>query len=199
MKAPGAEELMEDPAALVSAASDGDQEAWNALVEHYTGLVWSVARGYRLGAADAGDVVQTTWLRLVENLDRLREPERVGAWLCTTARRECLQKLRHGERQVPCAEMEPLHATMHRASGPEHEVVDADRDRRLRAALDGMSGRCRTLLRILMADAAPSYEEVGAALGMPVGSIGPTRARCLQRLRLNVEALGITVDALGEQ
>lgn len=188
---------MREPAELVAAASLGDRDAWDALVERYTGLVWAVARGHRLSTADAAEVVQTTWLRLVESLDRLREPDRVGAWLCTTARRECLRTLRCNGRQIPLADVEPAHEPGRRVRGPEDEAVDADRDQRLWAALDSMPEPCRRLLRVLMAEVAPSYEEVSAALGMPVGSIGPRRARCLNRLRSDVEALGITADALG--
>src|SRR5918997_3091797 len=96
---------MSEVAELVRAAAEGDQAAWNGLVDRYNGLVWSVARSHRLSMADASDVVQTTWLRLVENLGRLQEPERVGAWLATTARRECLRALRHSARNLPTEEV----------------------------------------------------------------------------------------------
>src|SRR5262245_50547155 len=92
---------MAEVAELVQAAADGDRDAWDALVDRFNGLVWSVARSHRLSTIDASDVVQTTWLRLVENLGRLQDPERVGAWLATTARRESLRALRHSARQVP--------------------------------------------------------------------------------------------------
>src|SRR6476620_10431170 len=94
-------EQLSDVGQLVRDAADGDQAAWNQLVERFNGLVWSVARAHRLDSAAASDVVQTTWLRLVENLGRLQEPERVGAWLATTARRESLRTLRLSARQVP--------------------------------------------------------------------------------------------------
>src|ERR1043165_5351882 len=96
---------MSEVAELVGAAAEGDQAAWNGLVDRYNGLVWSVARSFRLPPADASDVVQTTWLRLVEHLRRLEDPERVGAWLATTARRESLRSLRHNSRQVPPEEL----------------------------------------------------------------------------------------------
>src|SRR3954471_721330 len=93
-------EVAMDVKALLLAAADGDAQAWNALVERYNGLVWAVARTYRLGGADAADVVQTTWLRLVEHLGDIRNPDGLGAWLATTARRECLRMLRSGQREV---------------------------------------------------------------------------------------------------
>src|SRR4051794_25415750 len=86
---------------LVQAAVAGDQAAWNELVERFQGLVWATSRSYRLSRADAADVAQTTWLRLVENLNRIHDPERLGAWLATTARRECLRHIRlHGREQL---------------------------------------------------------------------------------------------------
>src|SRR6266568_2397317 len=93
-----------DNAALLDAARLGDQAAWNALVAEYNSLVWSIARGYRLESADAHDAVQMTWLRLVENLDRIKDPERLAGWLATTARRECLQLLRKSGRERPASE-----------------------------------------------------------------------------------------------
>lgn len=186
---------METPGELVSAAAEGDSGAWDALVERFTGLVWSVVRGYGLERAESADVVQTTWLRLVENLGRLREPERVGAWLATTARREALRTRQRGARQVP-TEDERLEVS-DPSVGPEALVVRADRDRMLWQCLESLSDRCRTLLRVLSSDPPPSYQEVSAALEMPVGSIGPTRARCLDRLRQVMDSSGLAVDGLG--
>lgn len=185
---------MRYPEDLVCAASLGDEDAWNELVERYSSLIWSVARAHRLSSADSAEVVQTRWMRLAENLDLLRDPARVGAWLCTTARRECLRTLRHNGRQLPLPEIEPTHDLDGPSPDPEEAVVRPDRDRHLWAALDQMPDRCRTLLRALMADVAPSYEEVSAATGMPVASIGPTRARCLKSLRRRVLALGLLQD-----
>ena len=179
---------MSEVAELVRAAADGDQVAWNGLVDRYNGLVWSVARSYRLSTADASDVVQTTWLRLVEHLGRLQEPERVGSWLATTARRECLRTLRHSARQVPTEELPELAAD----ERLDAALLTAERDRALWQAFGGLSERCRELLRILVADPPPSYEEVAAALDMPIGSIGPTRQRCLERLRRLAEGEGVT-------
>ncbi len=174
---------------VVARAARGDQAAWDQLVDRYAGLVWAVARGHRLAAPDAADVVQTTWLKLLEHLGGIREPDRLGAWLATTARRESLGVLRRAGRQVPTAdawaEVEDA------APGPEARAVAADRDRVLRAAVARLPDRCRILLRVLMADPPPTYDEVAAALGMPIGSIGPTRARCLARLRTEAERAGL--------
>jgi RNA polymerase sigma factor (sigma-70 family) len=182
-----------DVGQLVRAAAGGDQAAWNRLVERFNGLVWSVARAHRLAGADASDVVQTTWLRLVENLDRLQDPERVGAWLATTARRECLRTLRLSARHVPTeTELLPDPGT----DAPlDAALLANERDRALWTAFGGLSERCQMLLRILVADPPPSYEEVGEVLDMPIGSIGPTRQRCLERLRGLAETAGVTGGA----
>jgi len=166
---------------LVRAAEGGDAQAWNALVERYNGLVWAVVRGHRLRDADAADVVQTTWLRLVEHLGAIRDADRVGAWLVTTARRESLRVLQRGARQIP-SEDAGLEVS---DPGPDPEAlaVAADSDRALWRCLAQLSERCRTLLRVLASDTPPSYATVSAGLNMPIASIGPTRARCLGQLR----------------
>ena len=175
--------------ALVRAAAEGDQVAWGALVERFSGLVWAVARAHRLSKADAADVSQTTWMRLVEHLGDIRQPERVGAWLSATARHECLRVIRKSGRAVP-TELDDDHLA---DTGVEVELeLDARLDaaqyhQALGAALDRLPERGRALLRVLMADPAPSYAEAAAALGMPIGSLGPTRARCLERLRNSPE------------
>jgi RNA polymerase sigma factor (sigma-70 family) len=168
---------------LLVAARQGDQTAWDALVAQFSGLLWSIARGYRLDVADAHDVVQMTWLRLVESLDRISDPERLGAWLATTARRECLQLLRKAGRERPSA----LESALDDVAGST-EPVDAamlldERDRAVWRALVSISERCQRLLRILVASPPPAYKEVAAALDMPIGTIGPARQRCLDQLR----------------
>jgi RNA polymerase sigma factor (sigma-70 family) len=166
---------------LVVAAAGGDQAAWEEIVDRFAGLVWATARAHRLSRDDAADVAQTTWLRLVENLDRIRDPERVGAWLATTARRESLRKLRLGARERPSDEVDLFEAP---ADNPiDHHLLQRERDGALWDAFSRLSDRCKTLLRMLVAEHEPSYEEISAALGMPVGSVGPTRMRCLDRLQ----------------
>ncbi len=181
---------------LVARAATGDQDAWDRLVARYSGLLWAVARGHRLSHADAADVLQTTWLRLVENLDRLRHREAVGGWLATTARRECLRVLRRAGRQAP-AEIDDLERADPDLPAPDASLLASERDATLWRAFAGLPARCQVLLRVLMADPSPSYEEVGAALDMPIGSIGPTRGRCLRRLRGLLGTGGISVDAGG--
>jgi RNA polymerase sigma factor (sigma-70 family) len=178
----------QSPAALVAAAAAGDEGAWNELVERFGGLLWSIARSYRLNAADAADVTQATWLRLLEHLGQIREPAQVGAWLATTARRECLRLLRSRGREVPgeAGEVEALD------DPPETAALAAERDTLLWAALAELPPRCQRLLRVLMASPPPSYAEVAQALGMPIGSIGPTRARCLDCLRRRSARTGLT-------
>ncbi len=180
---------------LVEGAASGDEHAWQELVDEFGGLVWAVTRAHRLGDADAADVAQTSWLRLVEHLDRLDEPARVGAWLATTARRECLRVLRRSAQLVPHGDELPEPAD----DAPAHDsaLLAQERDAALWTAFARLSDRDRALLRMLMADPAPSYEEIGAALDMPIGSIGPTRARALQRLSRAVEHLGLRERARG--
>jgi RNA polymerase sigma factor (sigma-70 family) len=179
--------------ALVGAAAAGDQDAWNALVARFNGLVWAVARAHRLARADADDVVQTTWLRLVEHLERLDDPERVGAWLATTARRESLKALRGAARQVPAPPDEIPAPVLD--TGLDAGLLASERDQALWRAFGGLDPVCQALLRMLVADPAPSYEEISEALERPIGSIGPTRARCLEKLRLRAAAGGLSREA----
>ena len=169
---------------LVRAAAEGDSEAWDALVERFGRLVWAITRAHGLGDADAADVSQTVWLRLAEHIGSLREPDRVGAWLATTARFECLRAVKHAARCVP-VDIDFDQATPDEVPAADHDLLDAERDAELWQAFASMSLPCQRLLRTLIADPAPSYAEVSAALGMPVGSIGPRRARCLEHLRGN--------------
>jgi RNA polymerase sigma factor (sigma-70 family) len=170
---------------LVSRARAGDAEAWERLTDRYTGLLWSLGRGMRLSHTDTADAVQTTWLRLVEHLDHLRNPEGVGSWLVTTMRRECLGALRRSARTTTVDGLDDIPA-----AGDELDdaLLRDERDAALWRAFAGLQPRCQALLRVLMSDPPPTYAEVSAALDMPVGSIGPTRQRCLAMLRDSVMA-----------
>jgi RNA polymerase sigma factor (sigma-70 family) len=169
-------------AGAVRRAAAGEKDAWDAIVHSFSGLVWSVANGYRLGPADTAEVAQTTWLRLLENLDRIREPERLGGWLATTARRESLRMLRLRGRELPTDDQAAFARQPSADPTPEETVLDRDRDRRLWRAFAQLPDRCRRLLHLVIV-LQPPYAEVAAIMEIPVGSIGPTRARCLERLR----------------
>ena len=175
---------------LVRAAADGDRAAWDALVARFSGLVWAVTRGHRLQGEDAADVFQTTWLRLVEQLGRLREPDRVGAWLATTARRECLRVLRRSGRES-LSGPELLDAVPDDAPPVDDGLLRDERQRAVWQSLQTASPRCRRLLRVLSADPPLSYTEVAQVLEMPIGSIGPTRRRCLEQLRSRLAEVGV--------
>jgi RNA polymerase sigma factor (sigma-70 family) len=168
---------------LAMAAARGDDAAWKGLVEQFSGLIWSVTRAYRLGSADAADVFQTTWLRLAEHIGRLQHPEHVGAWLATTARRESLRAARASARVVPTDDDAVFDVREAAQASPEQAVLLSERAEQLWQAFRELPARCQQLLRLLMATPAPSYAEVAAAIDRPVGSIGPTRKRCLRLLR----------------
>jgi len=175
---------------LMHGVAGGDRQAWEELVGRYTGMLHTIARSYGLDPAASGDVVQTTWLRLVEHLGTLREPSAVGGWLATTVRRQCLLLVRNRQRELPVEQADELYS-LDNDHSPEGEVVARDRDARVRAAFYRLPVKDRRLLACLMTSARCSYADASARLGMPVGSIGPTRARSLQRLRRELAAVGI--------
>jgi RNA polymerase sigma factor (sigma-70 family) len=169
---------------LVNLDDAGDQQAWDALVARFNGLLWSIARAHRLDSFDAADVIQTTWLRLLEHLGQIQDPERLPAWLATTARRECLRVIRRGGREVVGAADDLATDLEDRLTEPlDERLLTDERDVALWQVFRQLPDRCQMLLRILMASPPPNYGDVSVALGMPVGSIGPTRGRCLDRLR----------------
>lgn len=181
------------PALLLKAAAAGDAASWNQIVEDYGRLVWSVARGFRLSLADAADVSQTTWLRLVENLDRIQYPEQLAGWLATTARRESLRVIRKAQREIPDSEEAeenvPFFGDSEDDGDPQSALV-AEQDRTdLWQAFAQLSERCRNLLRVVAVTPLESYAAVAEALGMRVGSIGPTRSRCLEHLKRELKTL----------
>ncbi|MGZ4232113.1 MAG: RNA polymerase sigma factor [Solirubrobacteraceae bacterium] len=175
-------------AKVVEAAADSDQQAWDALIDEFAGLIWAIARAHRLDDADAADVAQATWLRLFENLGRLRDPGHVGAWLATTARRECLRVLRMSARSLPVGDEVPDRE----CSGPlpGDALITGERNRALWRSFARLRASDQALLRLLVADPPPAYEEIALALDMPIGSIGPTRQRALRRLSEELEHQG---------
>jgi RNA polymerase sigma factor (sigma-70 family) len=167
---------------LVTKAALGDARATEALIDRYAGLVWSIAWSYHLSAADAADVSQVVWLRLVENIGRIRQPDSVGAWLASVTRHECLRLVRRSEREVATSDDFELDDRSG-DEGVDLRLLRCERDAALRKAFECLPPRWRCLLEMLMDAPSASYEEVAEAVGMPIGSIGPTRQRCLERLR----------------
>lgn len=172
---------------LVRAAASGDSRAWDALVGRFGPMVEAVARGHRLSPADVRDVAQTTWLRLFESLHRIESPERIGAWLATTARRESLRQLRRGDREFSTDDATFVsHASM--APAVDAGIVLDETRATVRRAFEGLPERAQTLLTLLLGDDRLTYKELSEQLDMPIGSIGPTRQRHLEALRRLIEA-----------
>ena len=170
-----------DEAALLARVNDGDERAWNELVDHFAGLVWSVARSFRLSKASTDDVVQTVWLRLAEYSTRIREPNRLASWLATATRHEALRVIRGHQRLIP-------HSDFSESSEPtsrsiEDIIVDDVTLKAVLEAFDRLSPSDQQLLRLLCAVPPIDYQTIAETLGRSVGSIGPSRARCLEKLR----------------
>jgi RNA polymerase sigma factor (sigma-70 family) len=179
---PTVETAQAETADLVARARQGDRRAWDEIVDRHAGMVWAVARAYGLDTQTAADVSQVTWLRLVEHLGSLRQPERLGAWLATTARRESIRVLKLRRREVSVEEPQ-LERGAVAEPPPDTGLLMAERDAQLWRAFASLPERCQQLLRLLTADPPPSYAEIASGLGRPIGSIGPTRQRCLDCLR----------------
>ncbi|MEU6371194.1 SCO5717 family growth-regulating ATPase [Streptomyces sp. NPDC046931] len=183
-----------DVGALVQSAVDGDTAAWKTLVEGLSPLVWSVVRAHRLPDADAHEVYQTVWFRFAQHLGRIPEPEKAGVWLASTTRHECLKLLKNLRRLSPTDDPQlPDSGSVDRTAeqsflDSEEAAAEAERSRLMWQEFEELGERCKQLLRVLMASPPPSYAEVSAALGIPVGSIGPMRQRCLRHLRARIQA-----------
>ncbi len=181
-----------DVAELVRRAAEGDHPAWEGLVDQFGRLIWSITVEFKLAESDAADVVQTTWLRLLEHIDRINYPDRVGSWLAATARNECLRSLAARKKLVlghDEAELDYV-AVVEAVAVPEvdERLLADERDQVVREALSALPGRWQRLLEMLMADPPVPYTEISDQLGLPIGSIGPTRGRCLERLRVLLQA-----------
>lgn len=181
-----------DVAAAVRRAAAGDRTAWDALVDHFSHMLWAVASGFRLGHADTAEVIQTTWLRLVEHLDGIKQPEALAGWLATTTRREALRMLRLRGREVLTDDVQFVQGSAFDGPpGPEPAALEAERKRQVWEAFGRLPQHCQVLLHLLTV-IVPTYAEIAVLLDMPIGSIGPTRARCLKRLRVLIADVGIT-------
>jgi RNA polymerase sigma factor (sigma-70 family) len=175
--------LKSELAELVEAARDNDPRSWEQLVERFSKLVWSVTRRYRLAPQDAADVSQTTWLQLANSLGSIRDPDRLGLWLVTVTRRECLRVRERNSRQTPVDPLTVRDVAPGDSVAVDERLLDDERRQLAWAALDRLPARCQRLLLELLAEPEPSYAQVAAALDMPIGSIGPQRQRCLANLR----------------
>jgi RNA polymerase sigma factor (sigma-70 family) len=191
--------MRDDPTvvALVVRASGSDQSAWNEIVERYSSLVWAICARFRLSKHDTEDVAQNVWLLLVEQLGKLREPAALPGWLATTTYRECLRAAtaaRRSEQQGTRLDdaLQFVDDTV-----IDEEILLAERNAALRTAFAELPPRCRQLLGMLVSDPPHSYAEVSAALDIPVGSIGPKRARCLERMRKSSALVALGENDIG--
>jgi len=192
--------MRDDPAVtgLVTRAANGQEQAWDALVERYAPLIWSICRKHRLGNADADDVGQRVWLQLVDHLDKVRDPAALPGWLATTTRRECARVQRaargaHAAGHTLDAETIPDH----QAQTDAPQLLAAERHAALREAFARLPPCCQQLITLLIQDPPPPYATISARLNIPVGSIGPNRGRCLDRLRRD-PAIAALISAAAE-
>jgi RNA polymerase sigma factor (sigma-70 family) len=181
---------------LLTLARSGDQTAWSELVDRFGQMVWSIARSFRLDEAAAKDVSQTVWLRLVENIERIDDPERLPGWLATTCRREALRVQGLRDRVIP-TDFE--YDIPDEQPSLESMLVEDEEAREVVAAFETISEDCRQLLRLLTTDPPLSYEEISELVDRPIGSLGPTRSRCIERLKAAISARisGDRSDSLG--
>lgn len=165
---------------LLRKAAAGDQTAWSELVDRFDQMVWSVARSFRLDDATAKDVSQTVWLKLIENISKINDPDRLPGWLATTCRREAIRVSKLRDRTIPTDFEYDIEDD---APSLETMMVEDDEHRTLITAFGRLSEGCQQLLRLLTVEPALSYEEISEAIDKPVGSLGPTRSRCIERLK----------------
>jgi RNA polymerase sigma factor (sigma-70 family) len=170
-------------AELLEAAKGGSEDALAQITAELTPMLWNVARAAGLAAADAEDVVQTAWERLLYHLADIRVPQALIGWLVVTTKHEAWRIRSSGRRQRP-ADQEWLTAIPDDAAGTEEQILLDEQQRALWRAVGRLSAQCQELLRIVAFIPRPDYQSVSAALGMPVGSIGPTRGRCLEKIRV---------------
>ena len=192
--------MRDDPVVtdLVARSTNGDKQTWDALVERYAPLIWSICRGYRLGGADAEDVGQRVWLQLVDQLDKIPDPAALPGWLATTTQRECARVLRagHGPHTAGYA-LDAETIPEDQAQMAEQQLLAAERNAALREAFQHLPACCQQLIILLIQDPPVPYATISARLDIPVGSIGPTRRRCLDRLH-RYPAIAALINAEAE-
>ena len=180
---------------LVTHARKGDKQAWDALVERYAPLIWSICRRHRLTSADADDVGQMVWLQLVTHLNQIRDPAAIAGWLATTTYRECCDIHRTARRGQSLGRvLDADHIVDQRAGEAEHELLAAERHAALHEAFTRLPSPCQQLMAALIEDPPVPYAQISVRLGIPLGSIGPTRNRCLDKLRRD-PAIAALIDA----
>ena len=180
---------------LVLRARKGDADAWDALVERFAPLIWSICGRYSLGRADSCDVGQYVWLRLVDGLETIHDPAALPGWLATTTQRECIRTLRAARNQQPFGhELDAESIPDEQTGMAEHELLRAERHAALREAFYRLPPPCQRLVALLLEDPPVPYAEISARLGIPVGSIGPSRLRCVKKLRRD-PAIAALIDA----
>ena len=177
--------MRDDPCVvdLVTRARNGDQQAWNALVERYAPLIWSICWQYRLDRADAEDVGQRIWLQFTSHLGAIRDPAALPGWLATTTRRECGRVASAARGPHAAGQLLDESIADQQTEAADQELLAAERHAALREAFACLSPSRQQLMAILIKDPPVSYTEISARLGIPVGSIGPTRRRCLDQIR----------------
>ena len=178
--------MSDDPvvAGLVTRARNGEEQAWDALVERYAPLIWSICRRHRLGGADADDIGQRVWRQLVGHLDKFPDPAALPGWLATTTWRECA-RVQHAAHRAHAAGHAPDTETIpdHQAQTLEQQLLAAERHAALREAFAQLPPRCRRLIAMLIQDPPVSDADISATLGIPARSIRRNCHSCLQRLR----------------
>ena len=184
---------------LVREASEGDRAAWEDLYAEYSRLLWGVARRFRLDEHQRADAVQATWLKLLENIDGIRDPACLPGWLATTVRRICADKVRSSQREKPVEVLGEWRVVLERAEDddtcPVRSLIRREHQAAVRLVLAELPEQQKQLLQLLHASPPPSYQELSELTGMPVGSIGPTRARILAKLRSALQAHGLVDGA----
>jgi len=175
-------------AGWVRQAAAGDLQAWNRIVDQYARLIWSITTRFKLSESDAADVVQTTWMRLIEHIHRIEQPARVGSWLATTARNECLRHVAAHKKIVLVHEDGEFDGADNYEPDVDEALLADERAQDVREAMAHLPPQWQRLMELLTADPPVSYVEISDQLGVPIGSIGPTRGRCLARLRVLLEA-----------
>lgn len=186
-----------DVTRLMRRAANGDPQAWEGLIDRYGRLIWSITRDFKLVESDAADIFQTTWMRLIEHIDRIEHPDRVGSWLAATARNECLRSLAAHKRVVLAREDDQFDGPAPHEPEIDEGLLAAERAEVVREAMTHLPRRWQRLMEMLMADPPASYAEISDELGLPVGSIGPTRGRCLARLRVLLKACLYSAECVG--